>query len=72
MLTALGILILSALMLKRAAGKNAAILGIATGIIEIVFDALRPLIGFAYSLYGLLLLAWVIFNGTELLRMTRR
>lgn len=70
-LTALGILLLSVLMLRGIFGRNAAILGIATGAVGIVFEALRPLIGFAYSLYGLLLLAWFVVVGWRLFRLSR-
>jgi hypothetical protein len=69
-LTALGILLLSVVMLKGA-GTGAAILGIVTGAIGIVFEALRPLIGMAYAVYGLLLLAWFIVAGWKLLLMSR-
>jgi hypothetical protein len=70
-LTALGILVLSVVMLKGVFGKGAAFTGIATGIIGIVSEALRPLIGFAYSLYGLLLLAWFIMVGAKLFLVSR-
>lgn len=69
-LTALGILLLSVVMLKGV-GKGAAFLGIVTGAVGIVFEALRPLIGMAYTLYGLLLLAWFVVAGLKLLRMSR-
>ena len=71
-LTALGILFLSIVMLKGVFGTGAALLGIATGVVGIVFEAFRPLIGFAYSLYGLLLLAWFIVVGGKLYSMSRR
>jgi hypothetical protein len=70
-LTALGILLLSVLMLRGVFGKSAAILGIVTGAVGIVSEALRPQIGFAYSLYGLLLLAWFAVVGWKLLRVSR-
>ena len=69
-LTALGILLLSVVMLKGV-GKGAAILGIVTGAIGIVFEALRPLIGMAYAVYGLLLLAWFIVAGWKLFEYQR-
>jgi hypothetical protein len=71
-LTALGILLLSLLMLRGVFGKGSAILGIVTGGVGIVFEALRPLIGLAYSLYGLLLLAWFIIVGCVLFRFYRQ
>jgi hypothetical protein len=69
--TALGILFLSIVMLKGVFRKSAAFLGIVTGVVGIVFEALRPLIGFAYSLYGLLLLAWFIVVGWRLFVISR-
>jgi hypothetical protein len=70
-LTALGILLLSLAMRKGFFRKGVAFLGVATGVVGMVFEALRPMIGFAYSLYGLLLLAWFVMVGWELFRMTR-
>jgi hypothetical protein len=70
-LTALGILILSLVMLKGVFRKGVAYLGIATGAVGMVFEALRPMIGFAYSLYGLLLLAWILVVGWKLYQISR-
>ena len=58
-------------MLKGSFRKGFAILGIATGVVGMVFEAVRPMIGFAYSLYGLLLLAWFVVVGLELARLRR-
>ena len=69
-LTALGILLLSVVML-RGVGKGAAILGIVTGASGIVFEALRPLVGMAYAVYGLLLPVWFVVAGWKLLLMSR-
>jgi hypothetical protein len=70
-LTALGILLLSLIMWKGVFSRAAAILGIATGAIGIVFEALRPLIGLAYIVYGLLLPAWFIVVGVKLFHLSR-
>ena len=70
-LTAVGILVLSVIMLKGIFGKSAAIVGIITGAVGIVCEALRPLIGFAYSVYGLLLLAWFVVVGVKLFLISR-
>jgi hypothetical protein len=70
-LTALGILILSLVMLKGVFHKGVAYLGIATGVVGMVFEALRPMIGFAYSIYGLLLPAWFIAVGWKLYQLSR-
>jgi hypothetical protein len=71
-LTAVGILLLSILMLKGIFSRSAAIVGIVTGAVGIVCEALRPLIGFAYSVYGLLLLAWFIIVGVRLFLISRQ
>jgi hypothetical protein len=70
-LTALGILILSLAMLKGVFPKGAAYLGIVTGILGIVFEALRPMLGFAYGIYGLLLPVWFVVVGLKLYQLSR-
>ncbi len=67
-LTALAILILSLAFIKGGLGRTAAIIGIITGAAGIFLEALRPLVGAAYSLYGILLLAWSIVVGLALAR----
>jgi hypothetical protein len=71
-LTALGILILSLAMLRGTTRKAGAYLGIATGALGIVFEALRPVVGIAYAIYGLLLPAWFVVVGLRLHRDGRR
>jgi hypothetical protein len=68
-LTALGILILSLVMLKGVFHKGVAYVGIATGAIGIVSEALRPLLGPGYFVYGLLLPIWFIAVGWKLYRL---
>ena len=58
-LQTLGVLLISLLMLRSTFGKGLARLGTATGAIGIVSEALRPWLGWAYSLYGLLLFVWL-------------
>ncbi len=70
-LTAAGILILSLVMRKGIFSRWVACVGIATGAVGIISEAFRPMIGFAYSLYGLLLLAWFILVGLGLLKLSR-
>jgi len=57
-LTALGILLLSICMLRGIYGRWAAILGIISGAVGMVFEALQPHIGMLYALYGILLPIW--------------
>lgn len=71
-LTAAAILVLSALMGRSDFGRVVAVLGVLTGAIGIISEALRPLIGPAYLLYGLLLPAWFALVGRTLLRLGRR
>jgi hypothetical protein len=71
-LTALGILLLSILMTKGLFPKWIAILGIATGVLGILFEALRDSIGFVYGVYGILLPLWFLLVGLRLGRIAQR
>jgi len=70
-LTAMGILILSLVMLKGVFHKGVAYLGIATGAIGIISETLRPIIGPGYYIYGLLLPIWFVAVGWKLYRLAR-
>ena len=70
-LTAAAILVLSALMGRSEFGRVLAVLGVITGAIGVFSEALRPMIGSAYLLYGLLLPAWFALVGYRLLRLGR-
>jgi hypothetical protein len=65
-LQTIGIFLLALLMLRSAFPRRLAWLGVATGAIGVVAEALRPLIGWAYATYGLLLFAWLIWLALEL------
>jgi hypothetical protein len=67
-LTALAILVLSLAMLRGPTRRAAAYLGIVTGAAGIVLEALRPAVGMAYAIYGLLLPAWFVVVGVRLHR----
>lgn len=69
-LEAIGILILSLVMLKDNSTKIVAYLGIVTGALGIFSEGFRTIIGAGYILYGVLLIAWFIVIGWELIRMT--
>lgn len=71
-LTAAGILVLSALMGRSEFGRALAVLGVITGALGIVSEALRPMIGPAYIVYGLLLPVWFGLVARTLLRLGRR
>lgn len=68
-LTPIGILILSFLMLRGVFHKGVAYLGIATGVIGAVSEALRPVLGIGYMGYGLLLPIWFVAVGWKLYRL---
>lgn len=68
-LAPVGILILSLVMLKGVFPKGVAYLGIVTGALGIASEALRPLIGPGYLVYGLLLPAWILLVGWKLYRL---
>lgn len=68
-LQALGILLISLLMLRGIFNRGLAWLGVATGAIGIVSEALRPVLGAAYWLYGLLLFAWLAWIALALWRL---
>jgi hypothetical protein len=68
-LQTLGILLISLLMLKGVFARGLAWLGVATGAIGIVAEALRPLLGWAYAVYGILIFAWLIWVAWALWRL---
>ena len=70
-LTAAGILILSLVMWQGVFSRTLAVLGVITGALGIVFEALRPMVGSAYAIYGLLLPIWFVLVGLRLFRISR-
>ena len=68
-LTPVGILILSFVMLRGVFHKGVAYMGIATGAIGTVSEALRPVLGIGYLGYGLLLPVWFLAVGWKLYRL---
>lgn len=67
----LGILLISLLMLRGVFPAGLAWLGVATGAVGVVSEALRPVLGWAYALYGLLLFAWLAWVAIALWRKAR-
>jgi hypothetical protein len=67
-LFAVGILVISLAMLKGVFHKGIAYVGIVTGVVGIICEALRPIIGPGYSIY-LILLVWLIVVGWKLYRL---
>ena len=71
-LTAAAILLLSVLMRRaRFFGPVVGTLGVVAGAAGIVAEALRPMIGPGYMIYGLLLPAWFALVGWKLLHLDR-
>jgi hypothetical protein len=71
-LTAAAILLLSVLMRKaRFFGPVVGTLGVVAGAAGIVAEALRPMIGPGYMVYGLLLPVWFALVGWKLLHLDR-
>jgi hypothetical protein len=68
-LQTLGLLLVALLMLRGVFTKPLAWLGVATGATGIVSEALRPVLGGAYALYGVLLFVWLAWAGIELWRL---
>src|SRR6266568_60117 len=67
-----GILIASLVMLRGVFSKWIAYLGIVTGVVGILSEALRPVIGFAYIVYFVLEVIWLIAVGWRLYRLGSR
>jgi hypothetical protein len=68
-LTTVGMLIVSLVMLRGVFPRWVAYLGIATGLLGIGSEALRPVIEGGYSVYGLLLLVWTGVVGFRLFHL---
>jgi hypothetical protein len=64
-----GILIISLVMLRGVFPGWVAYLGIVTGVVGILSEALRPVIGFAYIVFFVLEVIWLIAVGWRLYRL---
>lgn len=71
-LQALGILLISLVMLRGVFSTGLAWFGVVTGAIGMVLEAGRPWLGMAYSLYGILLFAWLVWVTWALWRLGER
>jgi hypothetical protein len=67
-LTAVGMLIVSLVMLRGVFPRWIAFLGIVTGLLGVASEALRPIIEGGYGVYGVLLLGWTGAVGWRLHR----
>jgi hypothetical protein len=68
-LETLGILLLSLLMLRGTFAAPLAWFGTATGAIGLISEVLRPVLGGAYTVYGLMLFGWLIGVAVALWRL---
>ena len=68
-LTTVGTLITSVVMLQGVFHKGIAYLGIVTGALGIVSEVLRPVLAGGYGVYGMLLLIWMGAIGWKLHRL---
>jgi hypothetical protein len=68
-LTPVGLLIVALVMVKGVFPKSVAYLGIVTGVVGILCEALRFVLPSAYAVYGLLMLAWFFVIGWQLYRL---
>jgi hypothetical protein len=64
-----GITLMSLLMLKGVFARGLAWLGVATGVIGIASEALRPLLGWAYAIYGIMILVWLLWLAWALWKL---
>lgn len=69
--TAIGILVISIVMLKGIFSKRVAYLGIITGILGIISEGMRTMLGASYIIYGILLMVWFLVIGWELVKIGR-
>jgi hypothetical protein len=68
-LQTLALLIVSLVMLRSDVRRWVAWLGIVTGAIGIVSEALRPVLDVGYAVYGILIIVWIGAIGWELVRV---
>jgi hypothetical protein len=71
-LQTMGVLLISLVMLRGVFSKGIAWTGIVTGVIGIASEALRPWLGWAYAVYGILIFAWLGWVAWELWVLYRR
>lgn len=68
-LQTIGVLVISLVMLGGVFPKSVAYLGVATGALGIVSEALLPILGAAYAVYGVLVMVWFLVIGWQLYRL---
>lgn len=68
-LQTIGILVVSLVMLRGVFPRSVAYLGVATGALGVVSEALLPILGAAYAIYGVLVMVWFLVIGWQLYRL---
>ena len=58
-------------MVRSVFPRSVAYLGVATGALGIVSEALISVLGIAYALYGVLVMAWFLVIGCQFYRLAR-
>ncbi|KQV72080.1 hypothetical protein ASC64_20900 [Nocardioides sp. Root122] len=69
-LQTLGLLLIALLMLRGTFSPWLARLGVVTGVVGIGSEVLRPVLGGAYAVYGLLLFAWLAWVAVALWQLS--
>jgi hypothetical protein len=68
-LQTISVLVVSLVMLRGVFPKSVAYLGVATGALGIVSEALVSILGIAYVIYGVLIMVWFLVIGWQLFRL---
>ena len=68
-LQTLGVLLVALLMLRGTFTRGLAWLGVVTGVVGIASEVLRPVLGGAYAVYGVLLFVWLGWVAVALWRL---
>jgi hypothetical protein len=70
-LQTVGVLLISLVMLRGVFSRGIAWLGVVTGGIGVLSEALRPWMGWGYAIYGMLIFVWLSWVAWELWRLYR-
>jgi hypothetical protein len=68
-LQTISVLVISLVMVRGGFPKPVAYLGVATGAVGIVSEALISVLGIAYAIYGVLIMVWFLVIGWQLFRL---